>query len=179
MADPDEEKPKPKPKAKPGDGDQNDRGVSLETEWAKLSRAHALAKSRQADLENKLYRAEMLASSVEAGYGNDIVILDPAFRPSGPSNAPNRTVVMMGLAASIAVGFVISAAWGLFLDDRLFSARRGRGQRHGAGLRHGPRDRRKEKGKDKRKTPPAAGSATERPPPRAPAEPDARGLSRA
>ena len=127
------EKPKPKPKA--GDADQSDRVVSIETEWAKLTRAHALGKGRQANLENKLYRAEMMASTVEAGFGNNIVVLDPAYKPGGPSNAPNKTVVLMGLAASIAVGLVISAAWGLFLDNRLFSSERGRGQRHGPRVR--------------------------------------------
>jgi capsular polysaccharide biosynthesis protein len=28
---------------------------------------------------------------------------------------------MIGLAASVVVGLVLSAAWGLFLDDRVFS----------------------------------------------------------
>jgi capsular polysaccharide biosynthesis protein len=103
------------------DPDQADKVVSIEMEWAKLGRAHSLAKAHQADLENKLYRAEMLANTVEAGYGSNIVVLDPAYKPSGPSNAPNRTVVMIGLFASVAMGVVFSAAWGLFLDDRLFS----------------------------------------------------------
>lgn len=120
--DPDaEDREKAKPKPKVVDPDQADKVVSIEMEWAKLQRAHTLAKTHQADLESKLYRAEMLANTVEAGYGSSIVVLDPAFKPSGPSNLPNRTVVVVGLFASVAVGVVISAAWGLFLDDRLFS----------------------------------------------------------
>jgi capsular polysaccharide biosynthesis protein len=171
--DPDEEKPKPKPKAKPGDGEQGDRITSLETEWAKLSRAHALAKNRQVDLENKLYNAEMLASTVVAGHGSSIVVIDPAIEPSGPSNAPPKTVGLMGLAASIAVGVVISAAWGLFLDDRLFSAGEVEGSVRAPVFGTVPRERRKEKGKDKDKRPTL--------PPRAPGgpNPDARGAPHA
>jgi uncharacterized protein involved in exopolysaccharide biosynthesis len=148
-ADPDaEEKDKPKPKVK-ADPEQSDKVVNLEIEWAKLGRAHALAKTHQADLENKLYRAEMVASTADAGYGTSIAVLDPAFRPSGPSNAPNKTVVMIGLAASVAVGIVLSAAWGLFLDDRLFSPNEIEGIVMVPVLGVVPRDKRKEKRKDK------------------------------
>ncbi len=90
-------------------------------------------------------QAEMVASTAESGYGTTIAVLDPAFKPSGPSNAPNRTVVMMGLAASIAVGLVLSAAWGLFLDDRLFSASEIEGSVMVPVLGVVPRDKRKEK----------------------------------
>ncbi len=149
--DPDaDEKEKPKPKAKP-EADQSDRVVSLEIEWAKLGRVHALDKTHQADLENKLYRAEMVANTVDAGYGTSIAVLDPAYRPSGPSNAPNKTVVMMGLAASIAVGVVVSAAWGLFLDDRLFSANEIEGVVMVPVLGVVPRDKRKQSDKGGRK----------------------------
>jgi capsular polysaccharide biosynthesis protein len=120
-ADPDRDaKEKHHPKAV--DPDQENKVVSLEVEWARLGRSLGLARSHQADLESKLYRAEMVASTAESGYGTSIAVLDPAYKPSGPSNAPNKTVVMMGLAASIAVGLFFSAAWGLFLDDRLFAA---------------------------------------------------------
>jgi uncharacterized protein involved in exopolysaccharide biosynthesis len=96
--------------------------VQLEVEWTRLGRALSIARGRQADLEQKLYRAEMMASTVESGAGATIAVLDPAYKPSGPSNAPNKTVAMLGLALSIAVGLALSAAWGLFLDDRVFSA---------------------------------------------------------
>lgn len=156
--DPEEPQEKPKPKPKVVDPDQSDKVVTIEMEWAKLGRTHGLAKSRQADLENKLYRAEMLASTAEAGYGNSIQVLDPAYKPSGPSNAPNRTVVMIGLAASIAVGVVLSAAWGLFLDDRLFSAGEIEGAVGVPVLGVVPRDKRREKkGQEKDRVPPPAG----------------------
>ena len=96
--------------------------VSLEMEWARLSRVVAITRIRQSDLEQKLYRAEMVASTAESGHGTNIAILDPAYRPSGPSNAPNKTIVVLGLGVSIAVGLLLCAAWGLLLDDRVFAS---------------------------------------------------------
>ena len=111
--------PAPPPRAT---ADEAEKVVDLEVEWTQLGRALGLARRRQADLEQKLYRAEMITSTVESGHGTTISVLDPAYKPSGPSNAPNRTVAMIGLALSIAIGLALSAAWGLFLDDRVFSA---------------------------------------------------------
>lgn len=96
--------------------------VNLEVEWTRLGRALTLARARQSELDQKLYRAEMIASTVESGYAASIAVLDPAYKPSGPSNAPNKTVALIGLGMSILVGLALSAAWGLFLDDRVFSA---------------------------------------------------------
>jgi hypothetical protein len=141
--DPDD---KPKPKAK-ADPEQGSKIVTIETDWARLGRALALAKSHQADYESRLYRAEQAASVAEAGYASAIVVLDPAFKPSAPSNAPNRTVVVIGLVASIALGIVLSAAWGLFLDDRLFSPNEIEGSVMVPVLGVVPRDKRKGKGK--------------------------------
>jgi uncharacterized protein involved in exopolysaccharide biosynthesis len=98
-----------------------DKVVNLEMEWTRLNRTLTIVRVRASDMEQKLYRAEMVASTTESGYGTTIAVLDPAYKPSAPSNAPNRTVVMIGLAASVVVGLVLSAAWGLFLDDRVFS----------------------------------------------------------
>jgi uncharacterized protein involved in exopolysaccharide biosynthesis len=95
--------------------------VNVEMEWSRLQRALGKARGHQKEMEEKLYRQELIASTAESGYGTTIAVLDPAYKPSAPSNAPNKTVVMIGLAASVAVGLVLSAAWGLFLDDRVFS----------------------------------------------------------
>jgi capsular polysaccharide biosynthesis protein len=144
----DKDKDEPKPK-KPED--TGDKVVSLEMEWSRMTRALGLARSRQADLEQKLYKAEMIAGTAESGYGSTIAVLDPAYKPSGPSNAPNKTVVVIGLAASIAVGLVLSAAWGLFLDDRLFAASEIEGVVMVPVLGVVPKDDKKKKGKDDKK----------------------------
>jgi hypothetical protein len=98
-----------------------DQSATLEIEFERLQRQLSLAHKHDADLETKLYHAEMVASTNESGYGTTIAVLDPAYRPSGPSNLPNKTVVVLGLAASVVVGLALSGAWGLFLDDRVFS----------------------------------------------------------
>jgi uncharacterized protein involved in exopolysaccharide biosynthesis len=139
--------PKEAPKPKAADSSPGAEVVSLEVQWSRLTRALTLARAHQSDLESKLYRAEMVASTAESGYGNSLAVLDPAYRPGGPSNAPPRTVVMIGLAASIAVGLFISAAWGLFLDDRLFAASEVEGSVMVQVLGVVPRSRRKQKGK--------------------------------
>ena len=107
----------------PRAAEPQDKIVSLEVDWARMQRALGLSRTRQIDLEQKLYRAKMIASTAESGHGTTISVLDPAYKPSNPSNAPSKTVVLIGLGASVAVGLLLSAAWGLFLDDRLFSAR--------------------------------------------------------
>ncbi|MFT3775136.1 MAG: hypothetical protein QM820_58055 [Minicystis sp.] len=120
-ASPDDEKDKEKEKPKLPSAERQEKGVSLEVEWSRLQRMLGIVRVRQADLESRLYKAELAASTNESGYGSTIAVLDPAYKPSTPSNAPNKTVVMIGLAASVVVGLVLSAAWGLFLDDRVFS----------------------------------------------------------
>ena len=107
---------------RPKDRDTDSKAVDLELEWSRLSRSLGHVRSRQADMDAKLYRTEMVSSTAESGYGSAIAVLDPAYKPSAPSNAPNKTVAMIGLGASLAVGIVLSAAWGLFLDDRVFGA---------------------------------------------------------
>jgi uncharacterized protein involved in exopolysaccharide biosynthesis len=96
--------------------------VALETQATQLSRTLSLVKGHHADLETRLYHARMVEIAAGAGLGAGLTVLDPAYRPSVPSNAPNRIVAGIGLLASLAVGVLLSAAWGLFLDDRLFSA---------------------------------------------------------
>lgn len=116
-----QDKPAPPPEPPAPRSEPGSHGVSLEAEWARLNRALQQAKMHHDDIANKLFKAEMVLTTNESGYGASISVIDPAFKPSGPSNAPNKTVVMMGLAASIGVGVVLSAAVGLFLDDRVFS----------------------------------------------------------
>lgn len=123
--------------------------VTLEMEWSRLTRSLTLARAHQVELESKLYKFEMVASTAESGIGASISLVNPAYKPSGPSNAPNKIVVMMGLTASIAVGLVLSAAWGLFLDDRLFSPNEIEGIVMVPVLGVVPRDKRKEKPKEK------------------------------
>jgi capsular polysaccharide biosynthesis protein len=96
--------------------------VALETEWSRLNREVGKLRTQQGQLETKLFQAEMEASSELGGYAATIAILDPAFKPAGPSGTPNRTIIVGGFLASLIAGIVLAAARGIFLDDRLFDA---------------------------------------------------------
>jgi hypothetical protein len=104
------------------DPDRSSEIISLETHWEQLRRERETAKGHRAELETKVHRAQALEKDAAAGIGPGIVVIDAAYQPGGPSNAPKRTVVLIGFALSLAAGIVVAAARGLFLDDRLYSA---------------------------------------------------------
>lgn len=116
----DKEKPKLPPKVRV-DGDDADL-LALEAEWSRINRELGPARAHQNELEGKLFKAEIVASSEAGGYGAQLVLLDPAFKPGAPANMPNTTVMLIGFAASLGAGLLISAAWGLLFDDRVFHA---------------------------------------------------------
>lgn len=96
--------------------------INVESEWSKLTREQTRARQRLADLETKVFRAEIASSSEEGGYAAQISVLDPAFKPTAPSTPPRSMVALIGLVASFAVGLVLAAARGIVLDDRVFAA---------------------------------------------------------
>jgi hypothetical protein len=110
--------PKPKEPEKTTDATL----VTLETEWVRLNREVGRLRTQQGQLETKLFNAGMIASSEVGGYAATIAILDPAFKPAGPSGTPNRTILAAGFIASLLAGIALAAARGIFLDDRLFDA---------------------------------------------------------
>ncbi len=94
--------------------------VSLETEWARLNREVEKARHQQTQLEGRLFLAQMATSSEVAGYAATIAVLDPAFRPAGPSGTPTRTILLAGFGASLLLGIALAAARGILLDDRIY-----------------------------------------------------------
>ncbi|HEY4122767.1 MAG TPA: protein kinase, partial [Byssovorax sp.] len=94
--------------------------VAMETEWARLNRELTKAQQRAVDLEGRLFKAEMAASSEIGGYAAQIAVLDPAYRPTGPSSIPNKTVLGAGFFFSLAIGIVLAALRGLLFDDRIY-----------------------------------------------------------
>jgi uncharacterized protein involved in exopolysaccharide biosynthesis len=104
----------------PAVANKDEKIVSMETDWARLNRDVTKARQRAADLENRLFKAEMTASSELGGYSAQIAVLDPAYRPTGPSSMPNKTVVAAGFLASLLLGGALAALRGLFMDDRIF-----------------------------------------------------------
>jgi uncharacterized protein involved in exopolysaccharide biosynthesis len=94
--------------------------INVETEFARLTRAQTRARQVLSDVEVKASRADMAASSEQGGYSAQIVVLDPAYRPTSPSTSPRSVVAIGGLLASIVVGIALAAARGVLLDDRVY-----------------------------------------------------------
>ena len=97
------------------------RVVALETEWARISRDAGEARERMAELEAKYFRAQIEASSELGGYAGQMLIIDPAFKPTQPL-PPGRTLVLLGaLGAALALALAICLLRAL-LDDHLYEA---------------------------------------------------------
>lgn len=108
------------PRQKPPEGTKDSSLVSLETEWQRLNREVSRVRQQQSELEKKVFLADLNASSELGGYAATIAILDPAFKPAGPSGAPTKTILLGGFVVSLVFGIFLAAARGIFLDDRLF-----------------------------------------------------------
>ncbi|AKT37775.1 GumC family protein [Chondromyces crocatus] len=94
--------------------------INVEAEWSRLTRDQNRARIRLGDLEQKVFRAEMTANSEEGGYAAQIMVLDPAYKPTSPSTPPRSMMALGGLAASFLMGLALAAARGIVLDDRVY-----------------------------------------------------------
>ncbi|EYF03037.1 Hypothetical protein CAP_6300 [Chondromyces apiculatus DSM 436] len=96
--------------------------IGVEAEWSRLAREQARARQRLADLEQKTFRAEINANSEEGGYAAQIMVLDPAYKPTSPSTPPRSMMALGGLVASFLAGLALAAARGIVLDDRVYGS---------------------------------------------------------
>lgn len=96
--------------------------IGLETEWKELNREREKARSRQGNIDERLFKAEANAASELGGYNAQVMVLDPAFLPNQAGNMGKSKFIMIGILVSAIVGLVMAAAWGMFLDDRVFVA---------------------------------------------------------
>jgi hypothetical protein len=103
-------------------GDTANQVIGLETEWKQLNRDREKARARQSDIDERLFKAQANAASELGGYSAQVQVLDPAFLPNQAGNMPKNKFVMIGILVSALVGLVMAAAWGMFLDDRVFVA---------------------------------------------------------
>lgn len=95
--------------------------VELETEWARLNREVVEARERYQQLEDKQFLAAMAATSEAEGRSAQMVIVDPAYRPTKPSGPGRMRLMAMGLLAAMAFAGSLALALAL-LDDRLYQA---------------------------------------------------------
>lgn len=96
--------------------------VEIEAEWSRINRDANEAKARRGQLEGRLFQAEITANSEVSGYGSQMVMPEPASRPGTPSGTNPMLLRAAGMGAALVVGFLLAAARGLLLDDRLFDA---------------------------------------------------------
>jgi hypothetical protein len=110
---------------KPNGGKQSDianRIITLETEWKSVNRERDKARQWQSEIDERLFRAKANAASELNGYNAQVKVLDPAFLPTEAGGMPVNRFTTIGILVSVLVGLVFAAAWGMFLDDRLFMA---------------------------------------------------------
>lgn len=110
---------------KPDSGTANDaanRIIDLEKEWKTLNREKEKARTRQNVIDDRLFKAQANAASELGGYNAQVQVLDPAFLPTQASTIGKSKFIMIGVIVSVVVGLVLAAAWGMFLDDRVFVA---------------------------------------------------------
>jgi uncharacterized protein involved in exopolysaccharide biosynthesis len=93
--------------------------VALETEWARLNRELTAAREHNGQLQDKQFKAAIAESAVASGRNAQMVVVDPAYRPTHPAPPGRMTLIALGMLISI--GMALLVALGLVLvDDRLY-----------------------------------------------------------
>jgi hypothetical protein len=92
--------------------------VELETEWQRLLRVLHDVKSAHGDLQQRLEHAKLSASAVEAQGGDQMQILDSAYKPLRPSQGGRTKTALMGgiMALLVAFGYAMSR---VFFNDTI------------------------------------------------------------
>ena len=104
------------------ENDLANRIIDIETEWKTLNREREKARSRQGDVDVRLFKARQNEASELGGYNSQVQVLDPAFLPNQSSTMPKKKFITLGVVISVVVGLLLAAVWGMLLDDRVFVA---------------------------------------------------------
>jgi uncharacterized protein involved in exopolysaccharide biosynthesis len=93
--------------------------VALETEWTRLNREVTEAREREQQLQDKQFKASMQESAAASGRNAQMVVVDPAYKPTHPAR-PSRSLIA-GAGVLVAIGLAMALALGCaLLDDRLY-----------------------------------------------------------
>jgi hypothetical protein len=93
--------------------------VALETEWSQLNRDVQEARARNTQLQEKQFRASMAENAATSGRNAQMVIVDPAYRPTHPSKPSRTLIAASGIIATLFLAFALALGCAL-LDDRLY-----------------------------------------------------------
>jgi uncharacterized protein involved in exopolysaccharide biosynthesis len=96
--------------------------VELETEWARLTRSAAEARSKNEQVLSSLFRAELSTKSEHDGSSSTMVLLDPAFVPARPMPPGRFTIAGIFLALSLVLGGLVVAGRAA-IDDRIYGSK--------------------------------------------------------
>ncbi len=79
--------------------------VALETEWARLLRGASDAKAKDEDLRRSLERARLKTSATEMVGGDQMEIIDPAYRPTRPARGGRTNAALAGFGLAFFAAF--------------------------------------------------------------------------
>jgi uncharacterized protein involved in exopolysaccharide biosynthesis len=92
--------------------------VALETEWTRLNREVADSRDRNQQLEARQFKAAIMENAVTSGRNAQMIIVDPAYKPTHP-NKGRTQVVIAGVAAAVVLALMVAFLL-TFLDDRIY-----------------------------------------------------------
>jgi uncharacterized protein involved in exopolysaccharide biosynthesis len=100
-------------------GTEAQRVVALETDWTRLNREVQEARERNQQLQTKQFNASMAESAAASGRNAQMVIVDPAYKPTHPAKPSRSVIAAVGVLVSIGLALALALGFAL-LDDRLY-----------------------------------------------------------
>jgi hypothetical protein len=111
-----------KVKRKGDNGEQSSMGanriVALETEWTQINREVADARERTQQLEDRQFKASIVENAAALGQNAQMVIVDPAYKPTHPQQG--RSKLLLGGGAAALFLALLTAIFRVLMDDRLY-----------------------------------------------------------
>ncbi len=95
--------------------------VELETEWQRLLRALAEARSHHDDLKLRAQRAKLALEAAHVQANEQMAVVDPPVRPTHPAKGGRTNTALAGIAAALALAMAYASAR-VAVDDRLIDA---------------------------------------------------------
>ncbi|HKE18912.1 MAG TPA: hypothetical protein VKB80_28755 [Kofleriaceae bacterium] len=92
--------------------------VSLETQYATLNRAVEESHERVTSLEQRVFQADITASS-EFADAAQLSVIDEAYVPAKPAGKPRKILAIAGTAAFAGLGLALALGLAL-IDDRIY-----------------------------------------------------------
>ena len=93
--------------------------VALETDWSRIIRESTEARERLNKIQEKQFRATMLESVVQSGRAAQMIIVDPAYRPTHPAPPGRALLLMFGVVLASLLAAVVAFLLAV-LDDRMY-----------------------------------------------------------